>query len=725
MSDNNHKDNKNLKTPKGTVLPISNILRKINKDFIPQKVSKESGAKEVLRQAASSMFGDKSLLEGPMQKAVSRNHCPLNSLSKLKFEMSEKEKEELQPILDSIIIGLRKAKSTVDSKYSGYGARDGIIPPMLKQCYDYELNLWEAEEKKIQEYLKNPPEYFKAHLNKLGITEKELQEPIFDPHLIDVNALVPKEVYERISKLGLLKLRVPREYSGFGLNQKQYDRVLRELVRTHSGTVEAMISAHSTIGAAPLLRFGTEEQKNKYIPLVAKGEFLCVFSLTEPGSGTDADAKMTTIAKPSSDGRKYFISGAKIYATNFHRAGLMFLIAKIDDGSGILKPTAFLVELPFKITDTEEEMIRKIKELSKKDRAGGRIHACFPQDMMMIRGSNQAYYELDNFEVSSENILGEIGAGMLVAYGSLNEGRAAFGAACAEAAKLSLEETVIYAAQREIFDMYGGTLADLPYIKKLISEMAVNSAAINAASDMTSAIIDKFGKNSNIIAECAAIKALASKESNKIVHIATEILGGNGTMRGLGIERNFRDAWITKIVEGADPAMLQFHLGAAAKPANSGIKAIIKGRNPIGAAFRLVIGMFIFETGALNVFDAFALQIKTKILGLKNGLFAMKYGNKALLQQNTVMEYADQNVKNYTHAAVLLKLKDQKNVLSKKEKIALKQCVKNSGLFNSNAYPNKIAEVYIEDARKHIKEALNEEEGLVRASQKSTSKIGV
>lgn len=717
----------------GSIEPVPNRLARKFRDLVPTKAGGGSGqAAKAALKASGGMFGSKDQKEGPMQKAVSRNFRDFDLYNQLELGMSQEEEKEAQPLFDRIDIALRPKESVIDNKYRGYAGRREIIPPMLAKCLEEEKMLFRAEEEKLQEWLNNKSyDEFKERIEKLGKSIEMFREPLTDPYEIDDLRRVPPELEKLMLDINLPALRVPKDRGGEGLNQKQYGAALRRLVRANSSAIEGKYSAHNTIGAAPLLKFGTEEQIKKYLNLILTGQITCAFALTEPNSGTDADAMMTTIARLSPDGKHYILNGVKIYTTNFHTSGLAYVLAKVDDGKGNYLPTAFIVELPFKATDTDEERERKLQELSKGHFEGGKIHAGAPQDLETIIGSNQAYWEIDELKVPVENRLGKEGQGMRVAYESLNEGRAAFADACAEGAQLALEEAVNYVAQREIFKMYGGKLSDLPHIKSIIAEMAVRTAVINAASEMTAALIDKHGHDTNLMAECAAIKVLASRESNIVVDLAHRIYGGTGFMKGMGHMRAVRDSKITKSVEGDDDAMTQFSMGAAAKTANGILRDIAKGERSLiggfwelgktalfkwdlGLKFKWVKGFIPWFTRESNysVRETVALKLRTLMLGGKAAFMAMRYGKDAMLQQHKLIDYGKQNIMNYALDAAILKHSKHGLTMKKSERIALEHFINNRGM--PDYFPDEIADALIKEQIGEIKARIKEEKELIR-----------
>lgn len=666
--------------------------------------------KEEIKKALSEsqeMVGEKTLSEGIFHM-IFRGYMPLNLLSNLKFELEGEEKEKIEAYCYLIRIALRRSYGTLQSLGKGYGTDLEEIKFKRTAFFDHEEERRSIErfEKEVKDVLNNPSNALSHWLSELNITKDFLSVPIVNPFEIDESAYVTTEVLVRMSRIGLFRLKVPREYGGLGFSQKGYDMVLQTLSHI-SGTLLAIVSAHNTIGSAPLLLYGTKEQKQKYLREVAEGNYLAAFGLTEPTSGTDALGKMKCTAKLSDDGKDWIINGEKIYITNIHRSGLMYMMAKTDLGQGLsieeMKPTVFIVELPFRITDSAEEINKKRLELLSK---GMRMSK--PLELMMIRGSNQAHIIFENFRVPKDHVLGEIEGGSKVIFNSLNKGRAGFGASSAEAARYIFETALKHTTTREMFVVFGGRQCDLPQVKSYISKMAASVSALRAVSDMTTAIIGKYGDSMNIIAECAAIKILATEGNWDTATYAMRLWGGTGTMRGhfSAMELAFRDAWIGIIVEGVNEAMKQLVTGVgvqavkndadtisrhifyllkpfmwftkqkkkedSAKKKKKVFKPSLFGAF-IPACFRLLGALIRFEKGKLNLLDAMWLQYHTKLLSLKTAVLGMKYGNKMLVKQLELIRMSDIAMDLYSLSAVFIKLKAFN--LNEAEKEALKSFI--------------------------------------------------
>lgn len=644
-------------------------------------------------QKSGGMTGEKGQTPGVFQRMISYAHMPIHDMA-FAIDNGPEDDTSINAYTDLVALGLRLHISTIYNWLEGYGVTLCDMPPSLREEGNYEAEVWAAKEREIQKELGTVSGEVKKWMDNLGLTPDMLYYAVVNPFQIDKEAYVQPIVMERVRDLGLLRLKIPKEYGGLGFNQREYDKVLRALTQNLSGTLGGIISAHSTIGSAPLSKYGTEEQKEYYLRKVAAGEGLCAFGLTERESGTDAVDGAETIAKKSADGKHWVLNGSKMFITNTQRSNILYVMAKVDDGIDEPKPTVFIVELPFRITDKKEDFLQKREELKTQG-----LYVSNPLNLMMIRGSNQAYIEFHDFKVPVKNkdgidsVLGGIGNGTKVIFNSLNSGRAGFGSFCAGAASGALDLALKEAVQRSRFALYGGKLADMPTIKNYLSEMAVKVAALNATADLTTALIDEYPEM-NIIAEAAAIKIFATKEAWNIGQTTARIFGGVGTMKGFPVELMLRDLWIPLIVEGVNEALKQHLVGVSAKSA-------LKDSTSLRGIARIIRSRFHYEKGDLSFRDALWIQRTTKKLSFKALLLGAKNKEKTLLKQGELLEIADQAIELYALTAVLLKLRDKS--IPEKEKEALKQYVQNVKSGNP-LYPDFIADLYIDDAKIEVGE---------------------
>ncbi|HWX41212.1 MAG TPA: acyl-CoA dehydrogenase family protein [Blastocatellia bacterium] len=342
---------------------------------------------------------------------------------------------------------------------------------------------------------------------------------------------VHRELMAKAGELGLLSIDIPEKYGGLGLNKVSSAIVGEQfaLQASFAGTQ----SAHVNIGTLPLVFFGTEPQKQKYLPRLATGEWIGAYALTEPQSGSDALAAKTR-AVLSPDGRHYILNGQKMWITNGSFADLFTVFAKVDGE----KFTAFLVERSPGLTSGHEE-----KKLG--------IDGCSTTALM-----------LEDCRVPVENVLGVIGRGHKIAFNVLNIGRLKLGARSVGTIKLALGQSIQYAKERHQF---GVPIASFGLIKQKIAEMAIRAYVGETILYRTLGMIDdalaQVDKDdpSQVLRvleqyaiECSIIKVWASEALGYVVDEEVQVFGGYGYSRDYPAERAYRDARIARIYEGTN-----------------------------------------------------------------------------------------------------------------------------------------------------------------------------
>lgn len=328
---------------------------------------------------------------------------------------------------------------------------------------------------------------------------------------------IPEHIVEKSKEMGLFSLSIPEEYGGLGLNMVGKCAIYEELGKTHNGFT-TLIGAHTGIGTVGIVELGTEEQKEKYLPKMAAGEWIGAFALTEPGAGSNAANLKTTAVKK---GDKYIINGSKHYITNAVDAHVFTVMAVTDPSKGAKGITSFIVEKDF------PGFI--LGNVEKK---------------MGLRGSHSAELFFEDMEVPAENVLGEEGMGYVNALKILANGRVGLAARNLGSCKRLLEHCLEYAAEREQF---GQPILEIQAVQHMLAEIAKDIAALEALTYKVAWMTDQ---KKRVVKDAAIAKLFGSEVYNKVADLAVQIHGGIGYMKDYPIERYYRDARITKIYEG-------------------------------------------------------------------------------------------------------------------------------------------------------------------------------
>ncbi len=363
------------------------------------------------------------------------------------------------------------------------------------------------------------------------------------PHAaeLDREDRVPFDTLERLARMGFMGLCIPEEYGGAGADFLSYVLMLEELSRADAG-VGVTLAVHTSAGTLPILLYGTEEQKRRWIPPLARGERIGCFALTEPEAGSDAAAIRARAERV--DGG-YRVSGHKQWITNGRVAGTMILFARAEGGAaeGV---TAFIVPM-----DAEG------LSFGKHARKMGVISAT-TDDVL-----------LDNVFVPEENLLGEEGRGLRVALGTLDTGRIGIAAQALGIAEAAFRYAAGYAAERTTF---GKPLAGHQAIAFKLADMQTQ---IRAARLLTHEAAWMKDRGMHVTEAGARAKLFASETATRVTHEAVQILGGRGYMKDESpVERHYRDARVTEIYEGTSEiqrivisrGILREHVGSLEAP---------------------------------------------------------------------------------------------------------------------------------------------------------------
>lgn len=349
---------------------------------------------------------------------------------------------------------------------------------------------------------------------------------------IDEQERFPLETVEKMSKLGLMGIPIPVQYGGAGGTNQLYTMAVEELSRA-CATTGVILSAHTSLCAGPILENGTEEQKMKYLPKLASGEWIGAFGLTEPNAGTDASAQQTIAVE---DGDYWVLNGTKIFITNAAYASLYVIIAMTDKSQGTRGISAFIVE-----KDTPGFSI------GKKEKKLG------------IRGSSTCELIFDNCRIPKGNLLGKVGKGFGVAMKTLDGGRIGIASQALGIAQGAMDETVKYTKERKQF---GKTISNFQNTQ---FQMADLETQIQAARLLVRSAAFKKDHNLPYTADAAMAKLYASKTAMEVASQAIQFHGGYGYTRDYPVERMMRDAKITEIYEGTSEVMRMVIAGGLLK----------------------------------------------------------------------------------------------------------------------------------------------------------------
>ena len=348
----------------------------------------------------------------------------------------------------------------------------------------------------------------------LAFAQKEVK-PVADR--MDRQGIYPTELVQRLGEMGFMGMFLPQEFGGSGMDLLSYVVAMEEISKAWA-SLAVVMSVQNSLVCAPILRFGSPAQKKKYLALLARGQWLGCYALTEPGSGSDAGSIQTRARRVGND---YGLNGNKIFTTNGSRADLAIVYAVTDPAKGKKGISAFLVET------------------NSPGFSAGKL-----EDKLGLRSSETASLIFEDCRVPRENLLGEEGEGFRIALATLDGGRIGIAAQALGIAQGCLEESVAYAQQRRQF---GHAIAEFQAIQWMLADMTTE---IDAARLLTYRAAWLVEQGKTVTKEAAMAKLFASETVNRVAYKAIQIFGGYGYIKEFAVERFFRDARITTLYEG-------------------------------------------------------------------------------------------------------------------------------------------------------------------------------
>src|SRR6266478_5880121 len=518
------------------------------------------------------------------------------------------------------------------------------------------------------------PEDFTEQQQLIGQTAEEFTVNEILPNVEKMehkDFSISRGLLKKAGELGLSGVEIPEAYGGL-----EMDKVTAAVIADHIAQYAGFATtwgAHSGIGTLPIVYFGTEEQKKKYLPRLAAGEIVGAYALSEASSGSDA-LNCRARAQLSPDGKHYVLNGEKMWITNAGFADLFTVFAKVDGE----KFTAFLVEKTFPGFSVGAE-----------------------EHKMGIRGSSTCPLILSDCKVPAENVLGEIGKGHVIAFNILNVGRFKLGAMCVGGARVALENSIGYAKQRKAFSK---VIADFGLVREKLANMAtliyVGEALVYRTVGMMDVAlneVDKAGADAaketrkaieEYAVECSILKVWGSEMIDYVVDETVQIYGGYGFVEEYPAERAYRDARINRIFEGTNEINRLIITGFLLKRAMSGqlplMPAIKKMMDEVLA------GPALAEEVEGPLVEERELVTQAKKLGLfAAGAATQKYMQTIQDQQEIMGAIADMVIESYAMESAVLRA----------QKIASSQ----GG--SAAALPIALTRVYLSQAMERIEAA--------------------
>ncbi|MED1862189.1 acyl-CoA dehydrogenase family protein [Fictibacillus nanhaiensis] len=483
-----------------------------------------------------------------------------------------------------------------------------------------------------------PEDFSEEHLMIAKTTEDFVVKEVVPQleKMEDHDFTVSRKLLTKAGELGLLGADVPEEYGGLGLDKISSSLITEKFARGRGFSIS--YGAHVGIGSLPIVLFGNEEQKKKYLPELATGEKIAAYALTEPGSGSDALGARTT-AKLNAEGTHYVLNGEKQWITNSAFADVFVVYAKIDGEQF----TAFIVERDYKGVSTGPE-----------------------EKKMGIKSSSTRTLILEDVEVPKENLLWEAGKGHLIAFNILNIGRYKLALGCVGAAKRAFEVSVKYANERQQFKR---KISSFSLIQEKLANMAVQTYAAESSVYRTvglfenrlGALSEEKQKDGRELAkaiaeyaiECSLNKVSASEVLDYVVDEGVQIHGGYGFMSEYEIEGAYRDSRINRIFEGTNEINRLLVPGTLVKKAMKNELPLIQKATQLQQELMMLMPVEV-GTESLDQ-EKYLVSMAKKIFLMTAGLAVQKFGPKLEQEQEVLSNLADIISEVYNMESVLLR----------------------------------------------------------------------
>ncbi|QIP17574.1 acyl-CoA dehydrogenase [Spirosoma aureum] len=493
------------------------------------------------------------------------------------------------------------------------------------------------------------PEEFTEEQQMIAASSREFLEREIWPRLNEIdNAKSPElisSLMDKAGELGLLGTSVPEEFGGFGMNFNTSMLVAEVTGAGHSFSVA--LSAHTGIGTLPIVYYGNDDQKSKYLPKLATGEWKAAYCLTEPDSGSDANSgKMK--ATLTEDGKFYVLNGQKMWITNGGFADLYIVFAKIDDGSGQTDKnlSAFIVERAYEGITMNE-----------------------PEHKMGIKGSDTRQIFFNDVKVPVENLLSERGNGFKIAVNILNIGRIKLGIAAVGGSKEVINHAIRYANERKQFKT---PISQFGAIKHKLAEMALKVYASETASYRAGQNIDdliedfksqgledgpaKLKALEQFAIECAIMKVHGSEVLDYVVDEGVQVYGGMGYSADAPMDRSYRDARINRIFEGTNEINRMLVVDMLLKRAMKGELDLMGPAMAVAKEIMSIPDFNSEEEEGLFVAEKKVLRNLKKAALMVAGAAVQKFMMNLSNEQEILMNVADMAIEIYVAESVLLRV---------------------------------------------------------------------